>query len=96
MVPPSVNRGRGAWWRCGVPEEESSVDPGEAGHINQAVSVLGLDVIPVPGIQVGPGARVGGPRVAYVGDANSEGYRVVRVEGCGQPLASNWRLTRSS
>ena len=30
--------------------EESSVDPGEVGHITQTVSVLGLDVVPVPGI----------------------------------------------
>ena len=34
--------------------EESSVDPGAVGHITQAVSVPGLDVVPVPVIQVGP------------------------------------------
>ena len=47
-----------------VPGEESG---GEVGHITQAVSVLGLDVVPVPGIQVGPG-------VAHVGDVNDESF----------------------
>ena len=50
-----------------VPGEESSVDPGEVGHITQAVSVLGPDVVPVPGIQVGRG-------VAHVGGANDESF----------------------
>ena len=36
-----------------VPGEESGVDPGEVGHITPAVNVPGLDVVPVPGIQVG-------------------------------------------
>ena len=31
-----------------VPGEESGVDPGEVGHITQAVSVLGLDAVAVP------------------------------------------------
>ena len=57
-----------------VPGEESGVDPGEVGHITQAVSVLGLDVVPVPGIQVGPGVRVGGRGVAHVGDVNDESF----------------------
>ena len=55
-----------------VPEEESSVDPGEVGYISQAVSVLGLDAVAVPGIQVGPGVRVGDRGVAHVGDVNDE------------------------
>ena len=56
-----------------VPGEESSVGPGEVGHIIRAVSVLGLDVVPVPGIQVGPGVCVGGRGVA-LGDANDESF----------------------
>ena len=50
-----------------VPGEDSGVDPGEVGHITQAVSVLGPDVVPVPGTQVGRG-------VAHVGDANDESF----------------------
>ena len=57
-----------------VPEEESGVDSGEVGHITQAVSVLGLDVVPIPGIQVGPGVRVGGCGVAHVVDVNDESF----------------------
>ena len=57
-----------------VPGEESSVDSDEVGHITQVVSVLGLDVVPVPCIQVGPGVRVGGCGVAHVGDANDESF----------------------
>ena len=55
---------------CGagsVPGEESGVDSGEVGHMTQAVSVLGPDVVPVPGIQVGRG-------VAHVGGANDESF----------------------
>ena len=55
-----------------APGEESGVGPGEVGHITQAVSVLSLDVVPVPGIQVGPGVRVGGRGVAHVGDVYDE------------------------
>ena len=54
----------------GVPGEEPGVDPDEVGHITQAVSVLGLDVVPVPGIQDGPGVRLRGRGVAHVGDVN--------------------------
>ena len=50
----------------------TGVDPGEVGHITQAVSVLGLDVVPVPGIQVG--VRVGGRGVAHVGDVHDESF----------------------
>ena len=59
-----------------VPGEERGVDPGEVGHITQAVSVPGLDVVPVPGIQVGPGpgVGVGGLGVAHVGEASDESF----------------------
>ena len=58
----------------GVPGEESSVGPDEVGHITQVVSVLGLDVVPVPGIHMGPSVRVGGRGVAHVGDVNDENF----------------------
>ena len=59
---------------CSVLGEESSDDPGEVGHITQAVSVLGLDVVPVPGIQIGPGVRVGGRGFTHVGDVKDESF----------------------
>ena len=58
----------------GVPGEESGVDPGEVGYITHAVSDLGLDAAPLPGIQVGPGVRVGARGVAHVGDVNDESF----------------------
>ena len=60
VKPTGVNRERGAG---GVPREEAGVDPGEFGHITQAVRVLGLDVVHILGVQV----RVGGRGVAHVG-----------------------------
>ena len=71
VVSLGMDRGRGAGSALG---EESGVDPGEVRHIIRAVSVLGLDVVPVPGIQVGPGVRVGGRGVAHLGDANDESF----------------------
>ena len=78
VVSTDVDRERGAG---SVPGEESGVDPGEVGHITQAVSVLGLEVVPVPGIQVGRGVRVGGRGVrvggrgvAHVEDVNDESF----------------------
>ena len=35
---------------------------------------LAFDVVPVPGIQDGPGVRVGGRGVAHVGDVNDESF----------------------
>ena len=58
----------------GVPGEEPGVDPGEVGHITQAMSVLGLDVVPVPGIRDGPGVRVRGHGVAHVGDVSDGNF----------------------
>ena len=73
-VSTGVNRDVAHGGAGSVPGEESSVDPGEVGYITQAVSVLGLDMVPVPGNQVGPGVRVGGRGVAYVGDLNGESF----------------------
>ena len=67
VVSTGVDRERGAG---SVPGEESGVDPGEVGHITQAVSVLGLDVVPVPGRSVPVSCR----GVAHVGDANDESF----------------------
>ena len=61
----------------GVPGEEPRVDPGEVGHTTQAVSVLGFDVVPAPGSQVGPDVRVGGRGVARVEDVNDESFLVL-------------------
>ena len=58
----------------GVPGEESGVDPGEVGHITPAASDLGLDAVPAPGIQVGPGVRVGDRGVAHIRDADDESF----------------------
>ena len=71
-VPTGVNRDVAHGGAGSVPGEESSIGPDEVGHITRAVSVLGLDVVPVAGIQVGPGVRVGGRGVAHVGDVNDE------------------------
>ena len=38
------------------------------------MSVLGLDVVLVPGMQGGPGVRVVGRGVAHVGDVNDESF----------------------
>ena len=76
-----VDCGRGAG---GVPREEAGVDPGEFGHITQAVSVLGLDVVPILGTQVG--VHVGGRGVAHVGA--EEGSSCVAVSNAcsfGEP-----------
>ena len=58
----------------GVLGDESGVDPGEVGHITQAVSVLSLREVPVPFTQVGHGVRLGGRGVAQVGDVNDESF----------------------
>ncbi len=77
-----------------VPGEESGVDPGEVGHITQAVSVLGLDVVPVPGIQVGPGVRVGGRGVAHVGDVNDESFLALLGPAQQDMVAGSRSLSR--
>ena len=66
-----ADRGGGAG---SVPGEESSVHSDEVGHITQVVSVPGLDVVPVPCIQVDPGVRVGCRGVAHLGDVNDESF----------------------
>ena len=76
-----VDRGRGAG---GVPREEAGVGPGEFGHITQDVSVLGLDVVPILGIQVG--VRVGGRGVAHVGaEEGSSWVAVSNACSVGEP-----------
>ena len=74
VVSTGVNRDVAHGGVGSVLGKEPSVVPGEVGHITQAVSVLGFDVVPVPGIQVGPGVRVSGRGVIHVGDVNDESF----------------------
>ena len=72
VVSTGVNRDVVHGGAGSVLGDEPSVDPGEVGHITQAVSVLSLREVPVPFTQIGPGVRLGGRGVAHIGGVNDE------------------------